>query len=155
MNLIPDPSQPAQPGLWINTDWQPGTPGAFAVIIGVSHYDHLVGKKTYGLGQLHVSALTGYYFFRWLLNDFRCSGITLAKCWLLLSASPAERPLFEPDVGNHLHAPTMQNCEDSIGAWYEAMKQLDKGSAIKSRSFLFLSGHGIQFTEEKQIQLPQ
>lgn len=157
MNLIPEPSEP---GLWINRDWQPGTPGAYAVIIGVSRYDHLAGGKgpiaseTYGLGQLGVSAFTAYQFFCWLRDAFRCSSVTLAKCWLLLSPSPAELN-FEPELGRHPLSPLMQNCDDAIGKWYAEMKQLDIHCASESRSFFFFSGHGLQVTEDKQILLPQ
>ena len=57
-----------EPGLWVNPAWQAGTPGTFAVIIGVSAYPHLVGgeaevSETFGLGQLRVSALTAYEVF--------------------------------------------------------------------------------------------
>src|SRR5258705_3143980 len=141
-------AEPTTRGLWVNQDWQPGTPGAFAVIIGISGYDHLAGgtgppaSDTYGLGQLGVSALTAYDFFCWLRDAFRCGGITLAKCWLLLSPNPAEFN-FKPELGAHQLPPTMQNCEDAINAWYATMKQLDEGSATKSRSFFFLSGHGL------------
>jgi hypothetical protein len=31
------------PGLWVGRQWQAGTPGLFAVVIGVSSYDHLDG----------------------------------------------------------------------------------------------------------------
>ena len=46
-----------EPGLWVNPDWQEGTPGTFAVIIGVSAYTHLAEgdaqvPETFGLGQL-------------------------------------------------------------------------------------------------------
>ena len=56
-------SDPSQPGAWVNQKWTPGDAGLFAVLIGVSRYQHLDGSRnpapeTYGLGQLAVSALT-------------------------------------------------------------------------------------------------
>jgi hypothetical protein len=60
------------PGLWENPTWRPGTPGLFAVVIGVSAYDHLRGGSgeqaadSYDLGQLFVSASTAFRFFQWL-----------------------------------------------------------------------------------------
>jgi hypothetical protein len=64
----------AEPGLWVNPNWQEGTPGMFAVVIGVSHYPHLAdgevpAPETFGLGQLRVSALTAFEVFRWLARD--------------------------------------------------------------------------------------
>jgi hypothetical protein len=157
MKLLP---QSSRPGLWTNPQWQPGTPGAFAVIIGVSNYDHLTGgqgrtaSQTHGLGQLGVSAYTAYKFFCWLGAAFRCSNIRLAKCWLLLSPNAAELA-FEPKLGDHQLLPLMENCEEAIGEWHAEMKQLDKMTAEQSRSFFFFSGHGLQVTEDKQILLPK
>ena len=48
--LKPDSSQQ---GLWVNDAWTLGSPGTFAVIIGVSRYRNLNGSPAcFGLGQL-------------------------------------------------------------------------------------------------------
>lgn len=156
MNLIP---QATTPGLWINTDWQEGTPGTFAVIIGVSNYHHLDGgsgpiaPNTYGLPQLQVSALTAWRFFCWLRDHYRCEQKPLAQCWLLLASSQAELNL-EPKMGDHALPPTFGNCEEAIGLWFNAMRQLPDTSAQESRSFFFFSGHGLEMTEDMQLLLP-
>jgi hypothetical protein len=146
------------PGLWINSNWQPGNPGTFAVIIGVSKYDHLGGGSapapdTYNLGQLYVSALTAYQFFRWLNEKYQYDGIPAAKCWLLLSPSPDEVAI-EPALTNHSLPPTFTNCETAIQKFFAEMQALPLLSAQKSRSFFFFSGHGLEVTQEKQILLP-
>src|SRR5690606_23393004 len=71
-----------------------------------------------------------------------------------LAPTPAELA-HEPKLGEHCLSPTLQHCEDAIGAWYATMKGLDDQSAAKSRSFFFFSGHGLQVTEDCQILLPQ
>lgn len=148
----------SRPGLWINKSWQPGTPGTFAVIIGVSNYDHLGGgsapaSDTYDLGQLYVSALTAYQFFQWLNESYQYDGSPLAKCWLLLSPSQSESEV-EPALMQHLLLPTFDNCATAIGDFFVEMQGLSLPSAQKSRSFFFFSGHGLEITQEKQILLP-
>lgn len=148
----------SRPGLWINKSWQPGTPGTFAVIIGVSKYDHLGGGSTpapdtYDLGQLYVSALTAYQFFQWLNESYQYDGSPLAKCWLLLSPNQSESDV-EPALMQHLLLPTFENCATAIGEFFNEMQALPLPSAQKSRSFFFFSGHGLEITQEKQILLP-
>jgi hypothetical protein len=151
MKLQRDPNQP---GVWLNPQWQIGTAGTFAVIIGVSRYDHLSGDApSFGMNQLYVSALTAYRFFLWLDGDYQNQGCPLAKCWLLLSPTEGETPLIPLQPGDAL-APTMQNCEDAIGKWYLEMEQLGQSDALGSRSFFFFSGHGLEVLEDKQILLP-
>ena len=41
-----------EPGLWVNPAWQAGTPGTFAVVIGVSAYPHLAGGEAKSLRPL-------------------------------------------------------------------------------------------------------
>ena len=152
-------SDPHSPGLLVNTEWEPGKPGTFSVIIGVSSYDHLENgmraraEDTYGLGQLFVSALTAYRFFIWLRDGYRYSGSPIAKCWLLLSPGEVERR-FESALVQYDTPPTMQNCRDAIGAWHKAMSELSKTAVEKSRAFFFFSGHGLEIYQEKQILLP-
>lgn len=149
-------ADPLTPGLWHNKDWDGSTPGTFAVVIGISRYDHLDGSQgCYGLNQLAVSAYTAYSFFRWLRDEYRCRGVRLAKCWLLLAPNAAELPLIDSDLAGRYASPTMQNCEDAIGAWYGGMRELPPAAAEQSRSFLFFSGHGLEVTPDKQILLPQ
>lgn len=156
MNLQPDTSSP---GLWINSTWQQGTPGAFAVIIGVSNYDHLQGgqgqlaSKTYGLEQLYVSALTAYRFFCWLRDAYDYSTSPVAQCQLLLSPSKAELQ-YEPKLADNLCHPTFQNCTDAIEHWFSTMDRLPLNNAERSRAIFFFSGHGLEVTQEKQILLP-
>ena len=57
-----------KPGLWEDDAYQPGEPGTFALVVGVSAYAHLDGgptpaRQTYRLPQLAVSALTAVRFF--------------------------------------------------------------------------------------------
>jgi len=151
MNLQPDASSP---GHYVNQDWTPGTAGTFAVIIGVSRYAHLDGSvQSYGLGQLYVSALTAYQFFTWLRDEYSMASCPLAECWLLLAPADAESQ-FEPALNQHPALPTMQQCEEAIGYWNQAMQRLSKPEAATSRAVFFFSGHGLEIHQDKQILLP-
>lgn len=155
MTLQPDPTTP---GLWVNPQWQPGTPGTFAVVIGVSRYDHLAGGsnpaiETYGLGQLYVSALTAYRFFAWLRDEYDFAGSPPARCWLLLAPGPAEQAAL-PVLADHQRTPTYAHCRDAVRDWFKLMEQLPRTAAEQSRAFFFFSGHGLEISYEKQILLP-
>jgi hypothetical protein len=142
----------------VNPDWQEGTPGAFAVVIGISTYLHLEGgeapaDETYGLGQLQVSALTAYRLFRWLAEDYQVSGCPLAKCWLLLSPTDQERE-HTPAIAEHLTPPTFSNCRQALRFWRHHMAQLPPAAAETSRALFFFSGHGLEVHQEHQVLLP-
>lgn len=152
--------QPAagEPGLWVNPTWQEGQPGAFAVVIGVSRYEHLEGgaapvQEAYGLGQLAVSALTAFEVFRWLDGTFRVEGCPIARCWLLLS--PTEQEIaHEPALQKHLTAPTFDNCKKALKFWHHHMNRLPAAAAEHSRALFFFSGHGLEVHQEHQVLLP-
>jgi hypothetical protein len=163
LNLQPDPETP---GLWVNPRWQAGMPGSFAVVIGVSAYPHLDGgaepaddhgqewiAETRSLGQLYVSASTARRFFDWLAADYRYAKAPIARCWLLLSPTVAERA-HEPAVGDHAALPTLDNCETALKAWRKAIRDLPKAAQHDSRAFFFFSGHGLQVHHGKHLLLP-
>ncbi|MEZ5905424.1 MAG: caspase family protein [Geminicoccaceae bacterium] len=163
MNLQPDP---AEPGLWVNPAWQAGMPGSFAVVIGVSAYPHLDGgtepapddgqewiAETRTLRQLYVSALTARRFFDWLATDYRFAKAPIAKCWLLLSPTDAERA-YEPTIADHIAEPTLANCATALKAWRKAIRMLPKPAQHDSRAFFFFSGHGLQVHHGKHLLLP-
>jgi hypothetical protein len=147
-----------EPGLWVNPAWQEGTPGTFAVVIGVSNYPYLDGgetpaAETFGLGQLQVSALTAYMLFRWLAEQYRVDGCPLARCWLLLSPTAIERQ-HTPDIATHLTPPTFDNCQQALRFWRHHMSQLPHAAAQASRALFFFSGHGLEVHQEHQVLLP-
>jgi hypothetical protein len=147
----------AEPGLWVNPDWQEGSPGMFAVVIGVSRYLHLAegespAPETFGLGQLRVSALTAFEVFRWLAEGYRVEGCPLAKCWLLLSPAEEEKE-HAPGIAEHLPPATFDNCEQAIGFWWSHMQQLPRSVAEHSRALFFFSGHGLETHQDQQILL--
>jgi hypothetical protein len=147
-----------EPGLWVNPAWQAGTPGTFAVIIGVSAYPHLAGgeaevPETFGLGQLRVSALTAYEMFRWLGQDYRVDGCPLAMCWLLLSPTAEERA-YAPNLADNLTLPTFDRCKQALRFWHFHMQQLPQTAAETSRALFFFSGHGLEVHQEHQVLLP-
>lgn len=152
-------------GLWVNPDWNPGTPGVFALIIGVSRYRHLEGgevpaAETYGLKQLPASALTAYRFFDWLRNGYTLAGLPVARVRLLLSP---QRPsngggvdeLAGCDAAVCATAPeaTYQNCKTAIENWYAEMQQ-QPAAAASGRSLFFFSGHGMELRQMHQFLLP-
>lgn len=151
MTLVPDS---VIPGLWLNPKWKEGDPGTFAVIVGVSKYEHLDGSDAcYGLDQLSVSAQTAYNFFCWLRDHYRYSACPLARSFLLLSPTQEETAL-QPEIAANGVTPTFANCEKAIESWYEMMRQLGKEAAEQSRSIFFFSGHGLEIIEDQQILLP-
>ncbi len=144
-------------GLWADPTWNGQSPATFAVVIGVSHFDHLGGgaapvPETYELGQLHTAALTAQRFFRWLCDDYRLTDRPLVKCWLALAPTPAELPLMTGP--QHYSPATFVGCERIIGEWFTAMSNLKATHADSSRAIFFYSGHGLEVGTDKQILLP-
>jgi hypothetical protein len=139
------------PGLWVNRDWQPGTPGAFALIVGASKYPHLAGN-TYDLGQLYVSALTAFRVFEWLRDGYFHRDCPLAKCWVLLAPTDDELGVA-PAMRGGFGDPTFDGLKGAIKEWTQNMKVL--GSAARhSRGFFFFSGHGVEIGSDDQVLLP-
>lgn len=150
-------------GLFVNENWQPGTPGTFAVVIGVSDYPYLdggsewtPGDESYSLGQLHVSAATAKAFFAWLTDGYSFPAAPIAKCWLLLSPTRQELHSFGvKHVEDFGAAPaTLANCELAIQSWSDAIESGPAGSVSENRSFFFFSGHGLEVSFESQVLLP-
>jgi hypothetical protein len=149
--LKPDATRP---GLWVNDAWTAGSPGTFAVIVGVSRYKNLDGSPAcFGLGQLFVSAATALGFFSWLEDRYLRTGSPVAKCWLLLSPT-AEEIAACNGIGQHIAEPTFANCEKAIQDWKLEMSTLPVGASAESRSVFFFSGHGLEIIEDRQILLP-
>ena len=149
------------PGEFVNPAWVPGTPGTFAVVVGVSSYPHLAGGPaeagdTYGLGQLYVSAATAYRFFDWLRTRYDVAAAPLARCWLLLAPTAAELGSFGVATAAELNAaaPTIDGCAAALGTWSAAMAALPRVAAEASRGMFFFSGHGLEIWQEEQILLP-
>ena len=152
MNLIPHDDQP---GLWVNKAWRAGTPGTFAMVIGISDYATLDGGlESLTLGKLPVSALSAFRFFEWLENEYFVSGCPLAGCWLLLAPSKEELQVA-PRMAQATLSPDFASCDKVIHAWFDEMKNLPESAAKESRSIFFFSGHGLETIEDRQILLPR
>lgn len=152
MTMLP---KDGHPGVWHNPDRQPGTPGVFALVIGVSDYLYLrEDQNSMHMGSLYVSALTAFQFFQWLASVYRLEGVPVASCRLLLAPTEAELA-FEPRLAQHSLVPNFENCSEAIVHWFSDMEQLSPGVAEHSRSLFFYSGHGLEVTEEMQVLLPQ
>jgi hypothetical protein len=162
MTLVPDA---AQKGLWINPDLKPKKAGVYALIIGVSRYDYLAGSaqaaaKTYGLGQLAVSALTAYRFFQWLRDGYFLSGWPVAKVRLLLApreigvcgATEDELAGCDTQICNNAIEATFLNCKNAIENWYADMEAI--APDCDGRSLFFFTGHGLEITRNHQVLLP-
>jgi hypothetical protein len=132
MPLLADPNEK---GLWINPNPPPGGAGVFALVIGVSRYDHLTGgispaPDTYGLGQLAVSALTAYRLFEWLSDGYALTGWPVATARLLLSpvrkgiagATADELAGCDPAICDHAVEATFANCQAAVERWYADMQ---------------------------------
>lgn len=162
MPIVPDSEEA---GLWINPDHERGSPGVHALIIGVSRYDHLNGGRapapeTYGLGQLSVSALTAYRFFKWLQTAYTLDGWPVARIRLLMS--PCRQGVGE-SIADELsgcddeicaHAPeaTFDNCRLAIEKWYADMEALQPPAT--GRSLFMFSGHGMERRQNDQLLMP-
>lgn len=150
--------QCTKPGLWEDDAYRPGEPGTFALVVGVSAYAHLDGgpapaRQTYRLPQLAVSALTAMRFFEWLRRRYAFHGAPLARCWLLLSPTAAERiagPITDGDYAPADYA----GMETAITEWFATLEQLPAPAAKASRAFFCFSGHGLELTQESQVLLP-
>ncbi|KRR24087.1 hypothetical protein CQ14_15215 [Bradyrhizobium lablabi] len=168
MKLVPQDDAAEGPGLWADPDWKPGLPGTFAVIIGVSRYRHLENgdlptdpqgkpwiKEARSLDQLHVSALTAFRIFRWLSAQYRHEA-PLARCWLLLSPTPAEVGHLSLGNGQRISwgDPTLAACSAAIRWWSATMRGLPAAAAAQSRGLFFFSGHGLESTQGCQLLLP-
>jgi hypothetical protein len=155
----------AEQGLWVNTDCSANGPGLYALIIGVSRYDHLnegtaPAPETYGLGQLSVSALTAYRFFVWFRNGYTLDGWPVARVRLLMSPLRAgvgnitTGELEGCDITVCSHAPeaTFDNCKYAIESWYADMEALS--AQATGRSLFLFSGHGMERRQNYQVLLP-
>lgn len=147
MNLAPVRDEP---GLWRNLKHTPGSPGLYAVIIGVSVYDHLPGGPgrlapnggRFGT-QLVSSALTAALVFDWLSATCDIDACEVAEVRLLLSPTAAE--LAEPRWPKSAvwAEATYVNAERAVRRWATAMKRLPAPVRGESRGLFFFSGHGL------------
>jgi hypothetical protein len=136
------------PGLWRDPDWQPGMPGLYALLVGISAYPHLEGgtapaPDAFGLGQLGASAHTAAALFDWLRQDFRHAGLPLVWCQLLLAPSPEEHQRLLALGLQHYGVPDHANLVKAIQRWTGQLPSAP-AAARHSRSLFFFSGHGVQ-----------
>lgn len=114
-----------------------------ALVIGVSHYEHLPGKagrtdeRTFHLRRLESAATSAAQFAAWLRSEYRAPHAPLAGVRLLLSPSPAERKRLE---GADQAAPeaTGANVRAALDAWRADCLGDPDGVAI-----LYAAGHGV------------
>jgi hypothetical protein len=146
---------------WQDTDWDGRSPGTFAVVIGVSRYDHLPGgggepaPDAFDLPQLHVSALTAYRFWQWLRDEYRLPGCPLVRGWLLLSPTAAEVAQEPVLAGIPVEdRPTFDRCAAAVADLYDAADRLEPDVARASRLLFFFSGHGMEVDPKQQVLLP-
>lgn len=135
------------PGLWRDPQWQPGMPGVYALIIGVSAYPHLEGgpapaPQAYGLGQLLSSARTAARVFHWLRAGFHYPDLPVVWSLLLLSPSAEERAEFDSTGLTHYDLPDYARMRLAIQRWTAAVPKQPPACA-HSRSLFFFSGHGV------------
>lgn len=151
------------PALWANTQWGAGTPGLFALVIGVSAYPHLkdgtgaLATQHFDLPQLHVSALTALDVLDWLVEEHQ-GPVPVAQIWFLASPTDAERAEAETHRSGAALAgapdATYAACEAALTGWWATMRGLRGVAATSSRSSFFFSGHGLEIHRDKQMLLP-
>ncbi len=139
-----------------------GGHATYAIIIGVSHYQHLPGgskvetPNSYGLGQLSASATTAFRLFQWLRDEYRSEDSPLEKCWLLLSPQELELQRL-PEMKEFVdaqHDATFENCRRDIGDWWQSMNGLPRDIARGSKALFYFVGHGIEVVADRQLLLP-
>ncbi len=140
------------PGLWRDSNWQPGMPGVYAVVVGASSYPFLAGgtspaPDTYGLEQLISSAGTAAHVFTWLRTTYRRQELPVVWCQLLLSPTAAERATFAADGLDHYAEPTDAQLRVAIQRWTGNVPTAAPATNA-SRTFFFFSGHGVQANSE-------
>lgn len=146
------PLQPVTPstiGLWRAADWKRGMPGLYALVTGVSAYPWLRGGRLHdpavdcgGMEQLVSSAATAAALFDWLTSRYRCDGLPLVWCALLLSPTDAERAQLQQQGLTHYGDPSYANLCEAIAQWTGQLPDRPDAAAL-SRSLFFFSGHGV------------
>lgn len=136
------------PGLWRDPQWQPGMPGLYALVVGISAYPHLEdgaqpAPDAFGLGQLGASANTAASLFDWLRQDFVHHALPVVWCQLLLSPTAAEKALFDGRGLTHYERADNNALRNAIQRW-TGQVPADAEGARQSRSLFFFSGHGVQ-----------
>lgn len=136
------------PGLWRDPQWQPGMPGLYALVVGISAYPHLEDGEqpapdAFGLGQLGASANTAASLFDWLRQDFVHHALPVVWCQLLLSPTAVEKALFESRGFRHYERADNNALRNAIQRWTGQLPA-DAEAARQSRSLFFFSGHGVQ-----------
>lgn len=114
-----------------------------ALVIGVSHYDHLPGptgathERTFHLRRLKSAATSATHFAAWLRSEYRAPHAPLAEVRLLLSPSPSERKRL---AGEDKRAPaaTAANVRAALDDWRKECLGDPDGVAI-----LYAAGHGV------------
>lgn len=154
MSVIATQLEPHEPGRYTRSGWSVGSPGTYALIIGVSNYTYVDQLAPFGLGKLFVSALTAFHFFRWLTERYQYKETGVERVWLLLSPTPDEIDQ-EPDLANFGQPATFNNCKLAIKEWYSELGNVKEDPDSVSRSVVFFSGHGFQVYSGKQLLLPQ
>lgn len=138
----------ATPGLWRDAQWTPEMPGLYAMVVGISRYAYFKGSETeapdtFDMGQLASSAGTAAEIFEWLRDGFRCQGLPVVWCQLLLSPTAAEKTVLDGHGLTHYAPPTNGNLRNAIDMWTGNVPTTDTATG-RSRTFFFYSGHGVQ-----------
>jgi Caspase domain len=129
---------------WHDTAAKPDSPGTYALVIGVSRYDHLPrrGERseeewTMGLSQLASAAISAAGFASWLRSDYIQPDAPPRAIWLLLSISPEEEEELDGEI-RAAPASTTENVLEALKSW-RSQCQSDSGNV----AMLYAAGHGI------------
>lgn len=118
-----------------------------ALIIGVSHYDHLpapggaTDARTFGLQRLESAAVSAARFAAWMRTSYSQPDAKLGSLRLLLSPSPREKPKLKHAEEKKAKKATAANVRAALKAWFEDCKK-DPGSV----AVLYAAGHGVRVT---------
>lgn len=145
-------------GHWIDDARAPGSPGLFAVIIGISEYPFLRQGQSFHidhdfeLGQLGCAAITSRLLFEWLREEHE-GAPPLAEVWLLLSPTEEELRLH-PGLNDAAAPATFANIKGAVKAWRAATAKLSPQAGADSTSAFFYSGHGAELDIDAPLIFP-
>lgn len=128
--------------------------GTHALIVGISHYPHLLDgggppvRQLLELGQLTSAARSAFAFYQWLVHEAVLPQ-PLVTCRLLLAPSELELERV-PELREYATDCRMNDFLEAATEWFQDASQSDSG-----RTIFFFAGHAIQLSRDDDLLLLQ
>jgi hypothetical protein len=130
-------------------------PGIHLFVVGISEYDHLPPRgqpgteSSMGLHRLASPALTGYRFYRWLVEHKEQLVLPIATEQLLLAPSPQELEV-EPGLADYVRDCSFDEFLRTAKQWRQEAANHPDSIAI-----FYFAGHGLQRVRKDHVMLMQ